>query len=91
MLYCLPSPGWPRGLRSLRGSNSLKKYRSHYDWNPQENDHACSLTRKPIASSARKFSIEMDGVANRAGGWRIFKSITFCRGVDWAMIRLRIS
>ena len=32
----------------------------------------------------------MAGVVNRAGEWRIFKSITFSRGVDWAMTLLRI-
>jgi hypothetical protein len=32
----------------------------------------------------------MDGDANRAGGWKIFKSITFSRGADWAMTLPRI-
>jgi len=38
-----------------------------------------------IASSAAKSWCEMAGVANRAGAWRIFKSITFAREGDWAM------
>jgi hypothetical protein len=33
---------------------------------------------------------EMAGVANRAGEWKIFKSIIFNREVDWAMTRPRI-
>jgi hypothetical protein len=33
----------------------------------------------------------MGGVVNRAGGWKIFKSITFSRGAGWAMMRMRIS
>jgi hypothetical protein len=49
------------------------------------------LTLKLIASYAWKFWSEMAGGANRAGEWKIFKSITFGRGADWAMIRLRIS
>ncbi len=28
---------------------------------------------------------ETAGVANRAGAWKIFKSITFSREADWAM------
>jgi hypothetical protein len=48
------------------------------------------LIPKLIASFAVKFWGEMDGVVNHAGGWRIFKSITFSREADWAMIRLRI-
>ena len=33
----------------------------------------------------------MAGVTNRAGEWRIFKSITFSREVDWGMTLSRIS
>jgi hypothetical protein len=43
------------------------------------------LIRKRIASFAVKSWGEMAGAVNRAGEWRIFKSITFSRGVDWAM------
>jgi len=43
------------------------------------------LTLKLIASFAVKFWNEMDGVANRAGAWKIFKSITFSHEADWAM------
>jgi hypothetical protein len=32
----------------------------------------------------------MGGIANRAGEWRIFKSITFSREADWAMMLPRI-
>jgi hypothetical protein len=43
------------------------------------------LILKLIASSAVKSWSEMAGVANRAGEWRTFKSITFSREADWAM------
>jgi hypothetical protein len=43
------------------------------------------LTQKLIVSSARKFWSGMAGVANPAGAWKIFKSITFSGGADWAM------
>jgi hypothetical protein len=46
------------------------------------------LIRKRIASFAAKFWSETDGDANRAGAWKIFKSITFSGGANWAMIRL---
>jgi len=49
------------------------------------------LDLAPIDSSAGKSWSEMAGDANGAGEWKIFKSITFSRGADWAMIRLRIS
>jgi len=49
------------------------------------------LTLQLISSFVVKFWSEMGGDANRAGEWKIFKSITFSRGADWAMIRLRIS
>jgi hypothetical protein len=48
------------------------------------------LTRKLIASFAAKSWSEMTGVANRAGEWRIFKSITSSREADWAMMLPRI-
>jgi hypothetical protein len=48
------------------------------------------LSQKPIASSAGKFWSVMAGDANRAGAWKIFKSITSSGGADWVMIRLRI-
>jgi hypothetical protein len=43
------------------------------------------LIRKHIVSFAGKFWSEMAGVANGVGGWRVFKFITFCRGVVWVM------
>jgi hypothetical protein len=43
------------------------------------------LILKLIASFGLKFWSEMDGVANHVGEWKIFKSITFSRGADWAM------
>jgi len=43
-----------------------------------------------IASFAGKSWSEMAGVANRAGGWKIFKSTTFSREADWAMMLPRI-
>jgi hypothetical protein len=43
------------------------------------------LTRKLIASFAVKFWSEMDGDANHAGAWKIFKSITFGRAAGRAM------
>ena len=33
----------------------------------------------------------MAGDANHAGEWKVFKSITFSPGADWAMMLLRIS
>jgi len=33
---------------------------------------------------------EMAGVANIAGEWKIFKSITFSHGADWATMLPRI-
>jgi hypothetical protein len=48
------------------------------------------LIRKLIADSAGKSWREMAGVANGAGVWRIFKSITSSREVDWAMTLPRI-
>jgi hypothetical protein len=45
------------------------------------------LILKLIGSCAGKSWSEMDGDANRAVGWKIFKSITFSRGAAWAMIR----
>ena len=38
---------------------------------------------KLIANSVVKSSSETAGVANRVDVWRIFKSITFGREVDW--------
>jgi len=38
-----------------------------------------------IANSAGKSWSEMAGAANRAGAWRISKSITFVREANWAM------
>jgi len=49
------------------------------------------LPLKLIASSVARFWSEMAGDANRAGAWKIFKSIIFSPGADWAMTRLRIS
>jgi hypothetical protein len=43
------------------------------------------LTPSLIASSAGKSWSEMDGVVNRAGAWKIFKSITYSREAVWAM------
>jgi hypothetical protein len=43
------------------------------------------LTLKLIASSAVKSWSETAGVANRAGEWRVFKSITSSREANWAM------
>jgi hypothetical protein len=48
------------------------------------------LILKRIASSAEKSWSEMDGVVNRAGGWKICKFTTFSRGADWAMTLPRI-
>jgi len=48
------------------------------------------LILKRIASSAVKSWNEMAGVANRAGEWKVFKSITFSHEVDWAMTQPRI-
>jgi hypothetical protein len=42
------------------------------------------LILKLIASFAVKFWSEMAGVANRAGEWKVFKSITLSGGADWA-------
>jgi hypothetical protein len=39
-----------------------------------------------IASSAGKSWSEMDGVANLAGVWKVFKFITFSREASRAMI-----
>jgi hypothetical protein len=44
-----------------------------------------------IACFAEKSWSEMDGDANRAGEWRIFKSITFSGEATWGMTRQRIS
>jgi hypothetical protein len=54
-------------------------------------DPACGLTRKRIASYAEKSWSEMDGAANRAGEWRIFKFITFNRAVCQGMMLMRVS
>jgi hypothetical protein len=48
------------------------------------------LPLKLIACSAAKSWSEMGGVANRAGAWKIFKSITFSGEADWAMTLPRI-
>jgi hypothetical protein len=48
------------------------------------------LSPKLIADCARKFWNAMAGDVNRAGAWRIFKSITFNGGADWAMTLPRI-
>jgi len=48
------------------------------------------LILKLIASFAVKFWSEMDGVANRAGAWNIFKLITFRHGAAWVMTLPRI-
>jgi hypothetical protein len=48
------------------------------------------LTLKRIVSFAVKFWRETAGDANRAGAWRIFKSITFNGEADWAMTQPRI-
>jgi len=48
------------------------------------------LILKLIANSAGKSWSGMDGVVNLAGGWKIFKSITFSGGADWAMTLPRI-
>jgi hypothetical protein len=48
------------------------------------------LTLKPIVSSAVKSWSEIAGDVNRADAWKIFKSITFSRGADWAMTLPRI-
>jgi hypothetical protein len=46
--------------------------------------------QKPIASSAEKSLREMAGVANGAGAWRTFRSITFVREVDSVMMLPKI-
>jgi hypothetical protein len=43
------------------------------------------LIRKLIASYAGKFWSETAGDANGVVGWKIFKSIIFNGGADWAM------
>jgi hypothetical protein len=43
------------------------------------------LTLKPIDNSAAKFWIEMDGVVNGVGAWKVFKCITFGREAGKAM------
>jgi hypothetical protein len=48
------------------------------------------LILKLIANSAGKSWGGMDGVANGVGESRIFKSIIFSRGADWAMTLPRI-
>jgi hypothetical protein len=48
------------------------------------------LILKLIVSCAGKFWSEMDGDANGADGWRIFRSITFNGEADWAMTLLKI-
>jgi hypothetical protein len=48
------------------------------------------LTLKLIASSAVKSWIEMDGAVNRAGGWKVFKSITFSGGATLGMTHQKI-
>jgi hypothetical protein len=48
------------------------------------------LNLKHVAGFVVKSWTEMAGVANRAGAWRIFKSITFSREADWAMKHRRI-
>jgi hypothetical protein len=48
------------------------------------------LILKRIVTFAGKFWSETAGVANRAGGWKTFKSITFSREANWAMTLLRI-
>ena len=53
-------------------------------------DPACGLTPRLIASYAMKFWRETVGVANGADAWKIFKSIIFSHGADWAMTRQRI-
>jgi len=54
------------------------------------NGLAYGSRRKLIASSAVKSWSEMDGVANLAVEWKIFKFTTFSGGADWAMILPRI-
>ena len=49
------------------------------------------LALKLIASSATKSWCETAGVANRAGEWRVFKSITSSRGAAWVTTPSRIS
>jgi hypothetical protein len=48
------------------------------------------LILRLIASFAEKSWSEMDGVANGAGEWRIFKSTTFSRGADWEVMLPKI-
>jgi hypothetical protein len=48
------------------------------------------LIQKLIANSAEKSWSEMAGVANGAGEWRVFKSITFSREADVAMMLPKI-
>jgi hypothetical protein len=48
------------------------------------------LILKLTASFAVKFWREMVGVVNRAGAWKIFKSIISSREADWAMTQPRI-
>jgi len=43
-----------------------------------------------IACFAEKSWSATAGGANRVGEWRIFKSITFSLGANWAMTLLRI-
>ena len=45
---------------------------------------------KLIASSAVKSWSETAGVANGAGAWKVFKSITFGRGANGGMTKPRI-
>jgi hypothetical protein len=47
------------------------------------------LNLKLIASFAGKFWTEMDGVANGAGKWRVFKSIIFNGEAEWGMTQRR--
>jgi hypothetical protein len=55
-----------------------------------QNGPACGSILKPIASSAGKSWSETAGAANRAGGWKVFKSITFSGGADLATTRKKI-
>jgi hypothetical protein len=80
-----------RGRTRIRLSNGTtsRKLRRLLPWHVdgEQSGPGCGLSRKRIASFAGKFWSETAGDANRAGAWRIFKSITFGRAANWVMTR----
>jgi hypothetical protein len=48
------------------------------------------LNLKLIVSCAGKSWSETAGVANRAGGWKVFKFTTFSGAAAWVRMRKRI-